>query len=151
MGFETGVWSCEICGQVVSRLLGMAGLVDLPNGGAQLRSVVRGYCSSHREEVRRGYLEELEATGEVVWVGDPDVELRPRNALAWIQHVDQELGSGMADGRGFVRSGDGRCPHCGADVSWETGPHVTDASSRRGGVAWECLGCGAAGVAYLLQ
>ncbi|WP_156697712.1 hypothetical protein [Nocardioides sp. Leaf285] len=150
MGFESGVWLCEICGKQVSRLLGMAGGVQLPGAGAQVRPVVRGYCLSHREAVRQAFREELEAVGEVMWVGEPAVDLRPRKAQAWLQHIDQQLGSAMADGRGFVQSNDGACPHCGADVSWGGGPHVPDAALRPGGVAWECVSCGAAGIAHLL-
>lgn len=151
MGFEAGVWSCEICGKQVTRLLGMAGGVESPAGGAQIRPVVRGYCALHREAVRQAFQEELEAFGEVTWLGKPDVDLRPRNAFAWLQRVDQELGSAMADGRGLVETRDGSCPHCGADVGWDSGPHVSDAALRPGGVAWECAGCGAAGVAYVLR
>lgn len=150
MGFETGVWSCEICGQQVSRLLGMAGGVELPGAVPRVHAVVRGFCGSHREAVREAFREELEAAGDVVWVGEPDVDLRPRGAFSWLRHFDQEFGSAMADARGFVRSGDGACPHCRSDAEWGSGPHVPDAELRPGGVAWECLACGAAGVAYLL-
>ena len=149
MGFESGVWVCEVCGKTVSRLLGMAGLVSLPGGGVQLRPVVRGFCVAHRDKVRRGYQDELEVAGEILWVGEPDVELRPRSALAWIRHIDEQMGTELAGGRGFVLSSEERCPHCSAHVAWGTGPHLDDASIRPGGVAWECTGCGAAGVAYL--
>lgn len=149
MGFETGVWLCEICGKRVSRLLGMAGAIELPAGGGRVRPVVRGYCGSHRGEVRQEFLDELEAAGRVAWVGEPDVELRPREALAWLRFIDEELSSAWTDGPGLVRSRDGSCPHCIGQVSWGTGPHVSDSADRPGGVAWECLDCGAAGIAYL--
>jgi hypothetical protein len=149
MGFESGIWTCEVCGRPVSRLLGMAGLVGLHEGGVQLRAVVRAYCLQDREEVRRGFVEELEALGHALWSAEPDVELRPRTALAWMQHVEQELGAGLPGGRGFVRSRDGRCPHCAAHVAWGRGPHLQDASSRPDGVACECSSRGATGIAYV--
>ena len=34
MGFDSGIWDCAICGKTVSRLLGMAGGVELNEGGS---------------------------------------------------------------------------------------------------------------------
>jgi hypothetical protein len=147
MGFDSSTWSCEICEQTVSRLLGMAGGVSLDGGGVQMRSVVRGYCADHREDVAAAFREELEAAGEVKWFGDPIVELRPRSARAWLVWIDETFIAPNMDGRGLVDSPDGTCPHCRREVRWSAGPHIEDAAAR-GGVAWDC-GCGAAGVAYL--
>lgn len=146
---ESPVWSCEVCDQTVSRLLGMAGGVELPNGGVRVRPVVRGYCSSHKDDVREGFREELEAVGTILWFGTPDVELRPREAPAWLKYADLQLGSAVVSQAAASISGDGECPHCAAHVSWGTGPHIHEAASRMHAVAWECPKCGAGGVAYL--
>lgn len=150
MGPETGVWVCEVCGKPVSRLLGMAGAVSLTAGGVQLRSVVHGYCAAHREAVRRAFSLELEAVGQIEWLGEPAAELKPREALAWQRYADRELSGGLDPDRGYVASRDESCPHCAVAVSWGVGPHVSDAAARPGALAWQCRGCGAAGLAHRL-
>ena len=148
MGFDTGIWECATCGQTVSRLLGMAGVVELHEGGVRIRPVVRGYCGARRDAVRQTFVRELERVGTIQWLGEPDVELRPRNALVWITEAEMRFASSMPGGRGFSRSKEGRCPHCCGDVAWGTGPHADDDSVRPGCVPWVCTNCRAAGVAY---
>jgi hypothetical protein len=143
---DAKAWTCDTCGKPVSRLLGMAGGVSLSGGGVQVRSVVRGFCAAHRDDVAGAFRKELEASGAVSWFGDPVVELRPREVQAWLLWFDTTVIAPHADGRGLVESPDGTCPHCRSEVRWSAGPHVEDARAR-GAVAWECR-CGAAGVAY---
>jgi hypothetical protein len=146
MNDNATAWFCAICDKPVSRLLGMAGGVSLTSGGVQVRSVVRGFCEVHRDGVVSDFRTELESSGDLNWFGDPVVELRPREARAWLLWIDRTVIGPHANGRGFVESPDGTCPHCRSEVRWSAGPHVEDARAR-GAVAWEC-DCGAAGVAY---
>jgi hypothetical protein len=105
MRWESRNWTCEVCGQAVSRLLGMAGVVQLPDGRTQVHPTVRGYCAAHRGVVSAAFRTELAQAGSVIWVGEPNAELRPRQADAWLEELDLGLGTSLAPNRGYVVSG----------------------------------------------
>ena len=52
--------------------------------------------------------------GNIQWMSEPEVELPPRDALAWVREAEMRFGvcrsRTVAD---FTHSKDGRCPHCG--------------------------------------
>jgi len=126
----------------------MAGGVTTLAGEAQLRPVVRSYCAIHRDAVPEAFKEELEATGSLDWFSDPIAQLRPPDALPWLRIVDERLLGHLAGRRGRMRSSSGPCPHCDSKIAWGTGSHEDDAWVRNA-VAWECHGCGPAGLADL--
>lgn len=143
---HTRAWMCDVCSQPVSRILGLAGIVILPNGAVSTRAVARGYCRAHRERVRQTWVGELESSGSVEWIGEPPADLRPRDVEEFLMFTDRRF---SLVGEGVVSaSGDTACPHCRSAVKFGAGPHFNDAALRPGAESWVCPGCGAAGLAY---
>ena len=143
------VWHCDVCGKPVSRLLGMAAAVELSPELTRVQPAVRGFCAAHRVAVVAKYRKELQEVGTVVWWGDELAELRPRHVEAFLFDADQLLGTFRAPGAPAFDPQSTDCPQCGSAVRWGVGPHVDDAGLRHGAIAWDCLSCGAAGLAYL--
>jgi len=148
MSSSARAWSCEVCGKRVSRLLGMAGAVEVAGGATRVLPVVRGYCAQHRSAVMGGFQGELAGQGTLVWLSEPEVELKPRDAEGFLRHADLALGSFRPEGAPARGGQSSECPQCGSCVDWGRGPHLADAAVRRNAVAWACRTCDAAGLAY---
>jgi hypothetical protein len=96
------------------------------------------------------------AKGEVVWICDEPIPLRPSQVEDWYAEADRFIAQAGIDAGVLpidalipVASPDQvpqHCPHCGGELSWGAGPHVADAAARADAVAWECLSCRAAGI-----
>jgi len=156
----TPVYSCAVCGKTTTRLQGFAALVNLSDEQGQLASrytAVLGGCAAHRAEIPQRFADDAAAKGEVAWICDEPVELRPAHVEQWYADVDRFLvKAGVA--AGVLPAGTSHisisspeqvprsCPHCGGDLSWGTGPHVADARARGNAIAWECLDGRAAGI-----
>ena len=155
----TPVHTCAVCGKTTTRLLGFAALVNLTDDDstrASRHTVVLGACAAHRYQVPERFAAQAAAKGEVVWVCDEPFPLRPAQVEHWYAEVDRfiveaGISAGVLPADAFipVTSPDQvpqECPHCGGELSWGTGPHVSDAAARGNAVAWECLDCHAAGI-----
>lgn len=144
---QVEVWTCCVCAQRVSRIVGLAGGVLQDDGRLTLRTVVRGYCRNHRATVLAAWKAELAGLGSVQWVADPPAELRPRDVSGFLAEADSEFGFRSE----IERSGTGQfeCPHCGSSIKFGAGPHQDDSLVRPGSESWVCVGCGAAGLAYI--
>lgn len=140
-------WVCDVCGRLVNRIFGMAGACELPDGRNRIFHVARGYCLVHRDAVLDAFRNELASAGEPYFVLEPIVDLRPRHVVEFMRTAAVALGSPQ-DGRRDT-SGAFLCPYCECRVDWGDGPHMADASTVDGTVAWQCPGCGSAGLAYI--
>ncbi len=142
------VYACEVCGKPVSRLLGVGAQIEMPDGRVQLKTALLGFCAAHRAQVVPTWLTSISSRGRAETVGEP-VHLRPRDGKEFLSHATRELaravgGYSTLDRQDNVPS---QCPHCGADLHWGEGPHVEDDRVVAGDAfAWECTGCGAAGL-----
>ena len=116
--------------------------------GPELRGEAIGYCFDHRDLVLEQWRAGLEEAGEVKWIseGGEIRDLRPAGVPEFLAQADSVFQQMLPQGDALSS---GACPHCGSEVSWGTGPHVDDAKQRPGTKAWECTGCGAAGLAYI--
>lgn len=149
----TRVFNCDICRKPTSRLLGVgAGVVTHDTLAPSLRTAVLGYCGAHRDDVLPRFVDALALAGNVQWVSDPPVELRPAQVDAFLATVDRTMGAGPGahgappPGEVDLHSPPENCPHCSGRLSWDTGPHVADAALRTAARAWECPSCNAAGL-----
>jgi predicted RNA-binding Zn-ribbon protein involved in translation (DUF1610 family) len=129
--------------------------VVLTDKSVSLRSAVLGYCAAHKDLVAAKYADQLASEGDVEWLADPPAELRPGDVAGFLASVDRMLTDGIAEnmdvpgGKALTPVTDHvpeNCPHCGAELSWGTGPHVSDAARRPRAIAWQCTECGAAGM-----
>jgi predicted RNA-binding Zn-ribbon protein involved in translation (DUF1610 family) len=136
-------------------MFGFAGTVTPTEGlgGLSFRSAVHGYCRAHRELVAEGFPAALRAEGDAEIISDPPAELRPDSVARFQAGID-ELRVSFVDATGLpggtyhgdVESAPKNCPHCGATIAWRSGPHLSEAAGRGNAEAWECTGCGAAGM-----
>jgi predicted RNA-binding Zn-ribbon protein involved in translation (DUF1610 family) len=152
------VFQCEVCGRPTTRMFGFLGSVaPRDEGGGQrgvsLRSAINGYCRQHREQVATGFPDALRSEGEVGFLGEPPAELRPGTVPAFLAAVDEmrlsfidAVGLPAGAHQGDLDAAPEACPHCGGELAWAAGPHVAEAASRGNAIAWECTGCGAAGL-----
>lgn len=142
------VYVCELCNKTVSRLFGVGAQVQLTDGRVQVKTAVLGFCAAHRDQVIPSWLASLSKEGRAELFGEP-VGLRPKEGSVFLAHVTRELalaagGYSTIDREGSAPS---QCPHCGADLRWGDGPHSHDERVVAGDAhAWECTGCGAAGL-----
>ena len=152
---RTRSYTCEVCSRPTTRLFGFLGVVDpFDDGvGASMRAAVHGYCRDHRDEVAAGFPAALRELGEVRFMGEPPAELRPGEVGAFIAYVDQQrielataLGVPIEPSDGSLDAPPQDCPHCGASLIWDDGPHVLEAAQRGNARAWACSNCGAAGM-----
>jgi hypothetical protein len=140
---------CITCGRPTTRLYGVGAAVDLADGsGIRAKGEVIGYCFDHRDLVLGQWRAALEEAGEVKWIseGDEIRDLRPAGVSEFLAQADSVFQQLLPQGEAL---NPGACPHCGSEVSWGSGPHVDDAKQRPGTMAWDCTGCGAAGLAYM--
>lgn len=157
----TPAYTCEVCGKNTSRLLGFAAVVRLTGPGASAgktsrHTAVLGTCAGHRDQIPQRFADQATAKGEVQWIADEPADLRPSEVQDWYAAVDRILteamiSTGAAPSEALIpvvmpEDVPSACPHCGSALSWHTGPHVEDAAARDGAMAWECRGCGAAGM-----
>lgn len=161
----TSVHTCAVCRKKTTRLLGFYALVNLASdtgGRASRHTAVLGTCAAHREQIPALFAADAAAKGEAVWVCDEPFMLRPDQVEDWYASIDRTFAetlttAGIAPAGGAlipVHTPDGlprNCPHCGGELSWGTGPHVADAEARGNAFAWECLGCGSAGLLQLTK
>lgn len=153
---RTKTFTCEVCQKPTTRMFGFLGTVtptdqDPGKGGVSLRSAVHGYCREHRELVAAGFPAALAAEGTANLISDPPSELRPDDLSAFEAAVDQmrmrfAVEAGLPLGKVDVTQAPEECPHCGAKLAWREGPHAAEAARRPDAEAWECTGCGAAGM-----
>lgn len=144
----TPVYHCEVCGKPTARLFGLGAMLRLLDGGVVCRTVVWGYCLTHREEVPSRFDAYCRAGGEPEWIGNP-MRLKPQEVqgfFAWANrmYVNAAHESGLPDPLGSKSIE--QCPHCCGTLSLGTGPHVEDAQQRDGAIAWECPACETAGI-----
>jgi len=149
MGFDSGYWSCAICGRGVSRLVGMEGTIELPGCGLQMRRAFRGYCLAHRETVRSVFREDLKRWRELASMADTEVEPSARDAEASLARADRELWNAISAELG-VPASLGGCSRCGADTTLERLASAGRAEVDPHWLVWECLECDAGGPAYVL-
>lgn len=152
---RTRSYTCEVCSRPTTRLFGFFGAVD-PFGddtGTSMRTAVHGYCLAHRDEVAAGFPAALRELGEVRFIGEPPAELRPDDVEGFMAFVDYQrqevsaaLGMPTQQVTGSLQSAPEDCPHCGATLTWDDGPHVLEAADRGDARAWVCPNCGAAGM-----
>jgi hypothetical protein len=141
---------CERCGKPTSRLFGVGAGVQLADPDrSQVRVAALGYCLEHRENVVPDWRRSLELDGTVEWMPDEPVDLRPRDADAFVAETERTLAKEFG-GFTSVESTEQvpqECPHCGGRLGWGGGPHAGDARVLKGkAFAWECLDCKAGGL-----
>ena len=82
---QRGQWTCRVCGEQVSRIVGIAALVE-----GRLRFWLDGYCDQHVQQVRDAM--EAEARGE----HPPEIMvkrlLRPADVDDWMELIRREAG-----------------------------------------------------------
>lgn len=142
------VYVCEVCSKPVSRMFGVGAQIEMPDGRVQLKTALLGFCAAHRDQVVPTWLTSLSSKGSAESVGEP-VELRPREGKGFLAHATRELTRALGGYSSLAPEDDvpSQCPHCGADLRWGEGPHVDDDRVIAGDAfAWECPGCGAAGL-----
>jgi hypothetical protein len=149
-------YACDVCEKPTSRLLGFLAEIRLPDGETtRIRSSVRGYCAAHRAAVRERFAADAAVEGTVGWLDDDPATLRPAQVQDWLDNVDRAIALAHAGAGGIpagvqaslvVAGGQSTCPHCGERVSVGSGSHVDEAASRSAAEAWQCPGCGAAGL-----
>lgn len=92
-------------------------------------------------------------------ISEQFVELRPRDAAAFVATMQREIDGSLAaagsagplsvpvDPAAGVPT---ECPHCGGRLLWGEGPHAGDARVRaETAFAWECESCRSAGLLML--
>lgn len=151
----TRAYTCELCPRPTTRLFGFM-LVVRPTGqnaAPSIRTAVHGYCLQHRDQVATGFPSAMRELGEVEMISDPPAELRSDDVADFTTFVDferarfmQELGVPVQPFDGTLDDPPHQCPHCGATLAWDDGPHVLEAAQRDNARAWVCSGCGAAGI-----
>jgi hypothetical protein len=143
-------YSCAACGRPTSRLHGLAAEIRLPDDLSTTKVEVRGYCAAHREDVLASWDQDMAAFGTLIWsASQSPMALRPQDVEAFEAKALTDLAASWDVG-GVDAMGRSICPHCGEPVSLGTGPHVDDVAKHPGTAAWQCHGCGAAGLLTLL-
>lgn len=141
---------CERCGKPTARLLGAGAQVRLRDPErVQVRVAALGYCLDHKDDVVPDWVAALGPAETVELISDQLVELRPRDASAFVTTMEQALGQELG-GVVPVNPGAGvptACTHCGGRLLWGEGPHASDARVlAKTAFAWECQACRAAGL-----
>lgn len=137
---------CLECGKPTSRLFGFSALADVGDGKKELKVDAIGYCMSHRDTVQAVWESSLGGTD---WVAEEPIELRSRDARRFVEEVRIALAGGLGGVHEMPADGSApsACPHCGARIYWGVGPHAQDQLVIQDrAFAWECSGCGAAGL-----
>ncbi len=144
-------YNCAACGKPTSRLHGLAAEIGLPDELSTTKVEVRGYCAAHREDVLASWDQDMAVFGTLIWsASQSPMALRPQDVEAFEATALTEFAASWDVGDVDAK-GNSTCPHCAEPVSLGTGPHVDDAARHPGTVAWQCPGCGAAGLLTLLQ
>lgn len=113
-----------------------------------------GYCLKHKTDVVPDRLATLGLDGIPELISDQTVDLRARDADAFIWTMQAAL----ADELGGLESIDPThgvptsCTQCGGSLVWGEGPHAgDDRVLAKTAFAWECSSCRAAGLLMLTQ
>ena len=142
-------YNCAACGKPTSRLHGLSAEIGLADDLRTTKVEARGYCAAHRQEVLAGWDHDMAAFGTLLWsASESPMALRPQDVEAFEATALTELAVSWDRGK-FDGHGAATCPHCTVAVTLGDGPHVDDAAKMAGSVAWQCPGCGAAGLVAL--
>jgi hypothetical protein len=152
----TPAYYCEVCSKPTSRLLGfVAGLlIDDTTPSSHIAAL--GYCAAHRDQIPQMFVEIASAKGTIHWQSDEPVELRPAEVdrflgtAARIIH-QASVDAGLLPPAQEIRSiGTYRETARTAELNCRGAPVRTSLKppAQRPGraMAWECHGCGAAGM-----
>ncbi len=96
---ETRAYACDVCNKPTSRLFGFTAVIRLADGpSTRIKTSVRGYCATHREEIPGRFASDIEAEGTVQWsAADEPAELRPYEVEQWIKTVDGVISAVAAE------------------------------------------------------